>query len=124
MTNFDKIKLVVNKIASMGGVHVWPTFGTFVMSFEDVGIGVGDSMYLYDIRSTALVFCEIDKDRSKTSNQFDGKEKVACSKKWEMPLRWFSEEILHNVFVCLKNACKENLTEEAYADVMCEIDNV
>jgi hypothetical protein len=121
MTNLDKIKSICERISRMGGVHIYPVFGTFTMASENVSY-VGDSMYLYDITSTKLVFCEIDKERSETTDPFDGREKKPnLSKMWNMPLNWFSESFLYNVLVTLKKECREHLTENAYKEVLFEI---
>ena len=119
MTNGDKVKAIVHRMDIMGSTHVWPKFGEFTFAFEHRYIGAGDSMYLYDITATDLIFCEVDKERMKKENT--DKPIPLYGKHWEMPLHDFSESFLYNVLVTLKYACKRGLTSQAYEEVLYEI---
>lgn len=119
MTNADKIKAMTHRMNIMGGTYVWPKFGEFTFAFENVGVGAGDSMYLYEVGMTKLIFCEMDKERMKK----EGTDKPLPNygKQWEMPIDWFSESFLYSVLMTLKYACKRSLTSQAYAEVINEI---
>ena len=119
MTNTDKVIAMVERINIMGSTHVWPEFGTFTMAFEERHVGLGDYMYLYDITSTGLVFCQMDKERMKKENTT--KPLPLYGKMWRMPLNWFSEELMYSVFMTLKSVCKRSLTPNAYEEVLFEI---
>lgn len=101
MTYLDKIRKFVSMAGTLGGTHVWPSFGKFQMAF---GERSGSAMYLYDVDGSNAYFCKFER----------GTDRPDMESVWNMPLAWFSEFILRQIFIELKFAARQTLDDAIY----------
>ena len=100
MSDYLKIRAIAAKINLFGGTTI-----AFNGKFKFGGL------HLYDIRPWGELVFVADWD-----NRFGN------TGKYKFPLHWFSETFFAALLPHYLNACKENLTERAYNEVLAEIE--
>lgn len=119
MSYAEKIKAISDCVSIFGGTIITPKFGTFVMGFNATTIR-NEKLYLYYIDGRDLIFAPADKEESAEKGEL-------CpdyTRRYKMPIDWFSETMLSQIYNLQIKLCKEQLTETAFAKVESILDDM